>query len=474
MAQARIRYLSEADQEFIHEQTMNVLEEIGVAYNTEKAIDLLEAAGAPVERETLRARLPRELVERCLETLPDRILLAGRDPRHDRWLGDDDPIVFCTDGTGTYLYDDLTGERHEGTAADLHTVMRLFEGLDEIDMNWCSVCPRDIDPVTQGLRMAAIGLTESGKHLQDEVRRPEQVPAYVEMLEAFAGASLHERPIFSVTSCTIAPLQHDKEMTEAGIELARAGVPIFVMPMPLMGTTGPMSVLSCCILNMAELLSAVVLFQLAAPGSAVVSAIGTAAAEMRSGLYLCGAPEVALINTICIEMSHRYGLRTMGSGGTCDAKASNQQAGAEGMMTLLTAALAGSECILAFGLLDGAQSVSLAKTVLDCDTVGAVRRLVRNDPIDEAHALFDDIREIGIGGHFLGVRSTRRLLRAGELWSPSVWQRSPLETYAGRSLLVDAAERAREIVARPQGTPVDEAVLARVEEVIASYRSAAV
>lgn len=474
MARARVRYLSDEDRRFIHEQTMRVLEEVGVAFNTEKAIDLLEAAGAPVERETLRARVPRELVERCLATLPDRILLAGRDPRHDRWLGDDDPIVFCTDGTGTYMYDDLTGERHEGTAADLHTVMRLFEGLDEIDMNWCSICPRDVDPVTQGLRMAAVGLTESGKHLQDEVRRPEQVPAYVEMLETFAGASLHERPIFSVTSCTIAPLQHDRRMTEAGIELARAGVPIFVMPMPLMGTTGPMSVLGCCVVNMAELLSAVVLFQLAAPGSSVVSAIGTAAAEMRSGLYLCGAPEVALINTICIEMSHHYGLRTMGSGGTSDAKASNLQAGSEGMMTALAAALAGSECILAFGLLDGAQSVSLAKTVLDCDTVGAVRRFVRDDPIDEAHALFDDIREIGIGGHFLGARSTRRLLRAGELWSPAVWQRAPFETYAGRSLVADAMERAREIVARPQGVPVDDDVLARVEQVIASYRAAAV
>ena len=474
VARARVRYLSDEDRQFMHEQAMRVLEEIGVAYNTDKAIDLLEAAGAPVDRQTLRAKVPRELVERCLATVPRRIHLAGRDPRHDRYLDDGEPIVFCTDGTGTYMYDDLTGERREGTEADLREVVRLFEGLDEIDMNWCSICPRDVDPVTQGLRMAAIGLTESGKHLQDEVRHPEQVPAYVEMLEAFAGASLHERPIFSVTSCTIAPLQHDKEMTEAGIELARAGVPIFVMPMPLMGTTGPMSVLGCCILNMAELLSAVVLFQLAAPGSAVVSAIGTAAAEMRSGLYLCGAPEVALINTICIEMSHFYGLRTMGSGGTADAKASNLQAGAEGMMTGLAAALAGSECILAFGLLDGAQSVSLAKTVLDCDTVGAIRRFVRDDPIDESRALFDDIREVGIGGHFLGARSTRRMLHAGELWSPAVWQRAPLESYDGRTVVADAAARAREIIDGRPGTPVDDAVLAEVERVIASYRAAMV
>jgi trimethylamine--corrinoid protein Co-methyltransferase len=263
-------------------------------------------------------------------------------------------------------------------------------------------------------------------------------------------------------------------MTEAGMELARAGVPIFVLPMPLMGTTGPMTVLGTCIVNMAELLSAVVLFQLSQPGCALVSGVGSAAAEMRSGLYLCGAPEVGLINMVCIEMSRFYGLRTMGSAVSTDAKACNLQAGAEGMMTGLASALAGAECILAFGLLDGAQAVSLAKTVLDCDTVGAIRRFVRDDPIDASTALFDDIRDVGIGGHYLAAKSTRQFLHKGELWSPKVWQRAPFEAYAGRSLVSDAAARAREIIASNAATPVADDVLVEVEKVIASYRATVV
>ena len=70
--------------------------------------------------------------------------------------------------------------------------------------------------------------------------------------------------------------------------MARAGCPVFVLPMPQMGTTGPMSVLGTSILNMAELLSAVVLFQLAVPGCARVSVVGSAVAEMRSGRYVGG------------------------------------------------------------------------------------------------------------------------------------------------------------------------------------------
>ena len=161
---------------------------------------------------------------------------------------------------------------------------------------------------------------------------------------------------------------------------------------------------------MAELLSAVVLFQLAVPGCAMVSAVGSAVAEMRSGLYLSGAPEDGLINVVCIEMSRFYGLRTQGSAVSCDAKACDLQAGAEGMLTGMASALAGADVMLAFGLMDSAQTASLAKTVLDADTVNAIERFMREDPVDETRALMDDLVEVGIGGHFLARKSTRRQL----------------------------------------------------------------
>jgi trimethylamine---corrinoid protein Co-methyltransferase len=471
VARARVQYLSKAEKEFVHEQTMRVLEEIGIAYNTPKAIDLLEQAGAPVDREKLTAKLPRQLVDECLKQVPRRIFLAGRDPKHDVYLDDDTPIAFCTDGAGTFMYDDVTGEHWEGTEADLRRVMRLFEGLENANINWASITPRDLDPAIINMKMAAIGLTESGKHLQDEVRTPEQVPYYVEMIETLSGASLKERPIFSMTNCTIAPLQHDAEMAEAGILLARAGMPLFILPMPQMGTTGPMSVLGTAILNMAELLSGVVLYQLAAPGCQLVSNIGSASAEMRTGLYLSGTPEVALINTICIEMSHSYGLRTMGSGVTSDAKHCDLQAGSEGMMTGLSCALAGYEAILAFGVLDSAQMVSCVKAVLDDDTCGAIRRYVREDPIDDTVSLFDDIRDVGIGGHFLGAKSTRRFYRAGEMWQPKTFRRQPFDSYVGSSLVKEAKERAEEIIAANLAAPVPDETLAAVDGIIARYRA---
>ena len=309
VAKARISYLSDDEKQFIHEKTLQVLAEVGIAFNSPKAIALLEAAGAQVDRQALTAKLTWDVIEPALKTVPKTILLAGRDEAHDVVLGGD--RMLCTsDGMTTYWYDDLTGERRAGTSDDLVAITRLSEALPEIDYLWPTIQTGDVDGDLMPLAMQAIMVRNSMKHVQDEVRTPEMVGPIVEIYEAACGAALTERPYFSVTNCTIAPLQHDKEMTEAGLMLCKRGVPIFVLPMPQVGTTGPGTVLSDCIVNMAELLSGIVLYQLANPGCATISGVGAGVADMRTGGYIAAGPEIGLINMICVEMSKFYGLLT--------------------------------------------------------------------------------------------------------------------------------------------------------------------
>ena len=149
---------------------------------------------------------------------------------------------------------------------------------------------------------------------------------------------------------------------------------------------------------------------------------------------MSGGPEIGLINLVCLQMSRFYGLPTQATGVSTDAKACDLQAGAEGMMSGLAAVLAGADSLIAAGSLDAVQNHSLAKTVLDADTVGMIRRFCRPEPIDAAKALMDDIVEVGIGGHYLGRRSTRTLSRSGELWRPALFRRGSWEEYAARPL----------------------------------------
>ncbi len=101
--------------------------------------------------------------------------------------------------------------------------------------------------------------------------------------------------------------------------------------------------------------------------------------------------------------------------------------------------------------------------------MGALRRLVREDPIDAARALVDDIAAVGPGGHYLGRRSTRQFHRAGEVWQPSLWQRGPFEAYEGRPLVEEAAARADELLHTHVVDPLPDDVAAEVDAVIERY-----
>jgi trimethylamine---corrinoid protein Co-methyltransferase len=467
MAVPHITYLSAEERVAIHEQTLNVLEQVGVGYNHTSAVTLLEDAGAVVDRQALTARLPRELVERCLATTPRQILLAARDPANDVIVGDGS-ITFTTDGTATYIVDDRTGERREGSADDLRTVMRLFDALPNIDYVWPTLSARDLDPVTANLEIEAISFASCAKHIQDEVRSPEYVAPLLEMFAAVAGAPVAERPVFSAINCTIAPLQHDAAMTEASMALARAGVPIVVMPMPLMGTTAPMSVAATTVVTLAELLSAVVLFQLAAPGCPLLAAPEPGVANLRNGLYLCGTPEAALATLACTDMCKHYGLPVQGTGFGGDGKAADYQEGAEGAASCLQSALSGVDTLVGVGTMDGAQATSLAKIVLDDDVAGMVRRYLAETPFSWADSLLEDIREVGPGGHFLGRRSTRE--RRDDVWQPASFRRGGFLAYQGRTLVDDALERARDLLVTHEVLPIAEDVQRHIDGVIADFR----
>ena len=466
MARLQASLLSAAERDTLNEQTLTVLEEVGVAYNTPAALDVLEGSEAVLDRDRLTARLPRELVERCLETAPGTVLLAARDPAHDVRLGDGS-LSFTSDGTATYVLDDESGELHEGSAADLGTVMRLFDALPDLDYAWASVSPRDLDPRTANLETAAIAFRSCSKHVQTGVRGPQYVAPLLEMMAAVAGAPAAERPIFSAVNCTVAPLAHDGVPTEGSIALARAGVPLVIMPMPLMGTTAPMTVAGATVVALAELLSAVVLFQLAAPGCPLIASPEPASADLRSGFYVSTSPEAAAATLAGVEMAKQvYGLPTLGLGMGSDAKAPDFQDGIEAPGVL--DALLGADSLVGLGCFGSAEAISLAAIVLHHDGIGLIRRRLADVPFDAAACLLDDIRAVGPGGHYMARPSTRR--HGHDAWQPAVLRRGAFETYEGRTLVQDALERARELLATHEVKPLPDDVDRHLDEVLAAYR----
>jgi trimethylamine---corrinoid protein Co-methyltransferase len=111
---------------------------------------------------------------------------------------------------------------------------------------------------------------------------------------------------------------------------------------------------------------------------------------------------------------------------------------------------------------------SLATIVLHHDAAGLVKERVRGASFEAAGCLLDDIRAVGSGGHYLGRRSTRA--HARDVWQPTVLRRGTFEASRGRTLVQDALERARELLATHEVLPLPEDVDRHLDEVIATHR----
>jgi len=85
------------DVERIHEASLDVLADVGVMFHSQPALDVLEAHGATVDRETTVARIPAAAVDEALRTLPAHFTLGGRTPEFDLPL-DGEYVYLACDG----------------------------------------------------------------------------------------------------------------------------------------------------------------------------------------------------------------------------------------------------------------------------------------------------------------------------------------------------------------------------------------
>ncbi|MBW2678512.1 MAG: trimethylamine methyltransferase family protein, partial [Deltaproteobacteria bacterium] len=114
----KARFLTESDMQKIHAQSLFLLENTGIGIEHEKTMQMLAEAGAKVDYENKSVRMPAELVEKSLKTVPRKITLAGRNPERDLILEPGGTIRTRNTGGMTQIHDLATGEIREAILAD--------------------------------------------------------------------------------------------------------------------------------------------------------------------------------------------------------------------------------------------------------------------------------------------------------------------------------------------------------------------
>ena len=122
------RFLSEDEQSKVHEKSIRILEEVGVKFLSDKALQVLKKNGARVDYSEKLAKIPRDMVEQALETAPKSFVPGARNPEFDVAY----PSAhtgYVLDGGGVFTYDYKKGERRDSTLEDCEKAFRVFEEI---------------------------------------------------------------------------------------------------------------------------------------------------------------------------------------------------------------------------------------------------------------------------------------------------------------------------------------------------------
>jgi len=457
-----------ADQlETIRSATLHILEHVGIHFPSERALRVFIEHGAQVDVESQIVRLSPELVTKALAHAPRSYVLSGRAEGTDLIL-DGANSYFGTDGCGTETVDLKTGELRPSCKEDVAQMARVADYLSSVAFYWPMVSARDYGRLAP-LHELDASFNNTVKHVQTETVMGEKPARYaVRMGEVIAGdrETMRDRPPFSVLICTIAPLGQDPDGIEASMVYAEAGIPVGFMAMPNMGATAPATPAGALAIGNAEVVSAMVLMQLVAPGAPVFHSLLASVMDPRSADYVVGIPAKFLCNAAAVQMAHDWGVPTLaGAFGMGGAEPGTWQLGRDSVYTALLVPLAGADIVTGGGMLE-ASTVLVPEQIIFDDEIYHTHRILAEGVDTSAEALaLDVIAAVGPRGHFLTQEHTRRHVRS--TWIPELTHpRRPLDGGPVPDIRSRARSKFERILAEHQPEPLPEPARAELRVIL--------
>lgn len=369
--------LKKKDLETIYEKVIEILEQIGITFGTEKALELLGKNGAKIEGS--KAFIPKTLLERCLESLP-KYDYENQGPKR----------ITATSPFGMVptILDDETGTYRSGTVDD---VVKMYQLTQTSDLYECA-SPCVIDPVDSDAEDLYVGqiamlLRYSDKWPSVGIRATAQnskdgnlyqsARKSIRLIREFYD--VWDEPVMGQSICPMSPLAYDWECLDNLTAAIEEKQNIILCPCSLTGLTGPASLLGLVIHDIAISLAGIVYAQLLSPGIDVSICSCSGATDMRSIQPAYGTVECVYIEGMLYEFAKYMQIGCTICGALSDSAKVDYQAGAESMLTTLMPYYASeiNEVWCYPGLMSAWYCGSFEKLILDEEMMRNVNRALK-------------------------------------------------------------------------------------------------
>lgn len=449
----------------IHEASMRILEQTGMKFLHPDAVKILNEHGIRMEGNV--AYFTEAQIMHWVGKAPSTAKVYAADSRHDIEIGGRN--VYCAPSAGPTQIMDRNGAVRQATIQDYIDMLKLYEVNDSYKVGGGVVCqPDKIPEALSTLILYYLSLIHSEKAVWAGCGNYEQMEAVMKLAQVkfnLTEAELKERPHVMGIVNTNTPLQFDINMTETLLTFLKYRQPVVIAAAAMAGTTAPVTMAGMLAVVNAEVIAAVALAQMYAPGAPVIYGSQSTNADMSTCAIAVGSPEGALSYKYCAEMARFYGIPSRAGGSLTDAKSLNVQAGYESMLTYYACHDSGVNVIFqSAGILNSYLAASFEKMIVDFEIIDYVTRYKKEFEVDEETVPLQLIDEVGHGGQFLMEEHTFEYCRKEPL-IPSISVRGP-HADAQKRLDENIDKRLTGMLAAYQKPMINEQVRAGMQKVL--------
>ncbi len=424
----RISVLSQEQMTQVHEASLHILSSVGVRVDSPKARRIFgQAIGKPADDD--RVRIPRELVERALETAPSSVEVHDHQGDLAFRLGGDSQTRFGIGVTTLYYQDPETDEVVPFARKHMEITVRLCNALPSFDAISTPGIVQDVAPEASDLYAALEMTANTVKPLVILVSDEDSFPAVMNLFEHLHG-DLGARPFIMPYFNPISPLVINKGTVDKMLVTIERGLPFIYSNYGMVGATTPITPAGTFALLNAELLAGLALSQLIKQGTPIILGSLPAFFDMK-GMANFYDPQSYVINLACAEMMAHYRLPHCGTSGSGMGWGADLIAGGHQWVNHLLSCLGKVGLVPFVGDNLGSKAFSPTVIVLANEVIAQARRLAQGFPLDEASLALDDIAQVGPGGNFLISDLTLKLFRQA-YYQSDMWPNLTLEEWLER------------------------------------------
>ncbi len=461
-----LEILTEEQLDIIHKSTLEILENVGLRFESEKILKIFKKNDCNVDSENNRVRIPSYIVEEMLRKCPSSFTVKSRSAKHRLRIGGNTLYFSNMPGKGIVTIENWIIRK--ATKKENKEALIVLDSLENLHL-LCSYTPyfeiEGISPIMSIPESVAAKIRYSTKV---------QLTGYQKGCEQFIIelAKATNQDIIGIVLPS-SPLTYYSEACEAAIRYTQAGFPINIGSSPIMGGTSPVTIGGALVAFNAEVIGGIVLVQMVNPGARVMVEDGAMPMNMRSGSPIFGNITSCLHIAAAGQIWKKYEIPMFADTGWANSKKIDYQSGYEKSISTFVMALAGCNGTFFHGGLYGELAYHPLQSIIDDDIAGMVGKFIEGLQINHETLALDIIEDAGpIPGYFLNKNHTRKhfkeevyLPKSADLLTYHEWRNN-----RQKDVIIHAEEKFYEILKNHKVEPLADEQNKEVKKILNKAR----